>query len=225
MLTRKNVAMLLAEVLGTAILTFSVLAISKSAIGIAYFAAIGVGLTLSVLVMALGSTSGAHLNPAVTLGLWTLRRVNTLKALLYIVAQFVGALVAFRLYEYLTARTLENIAGPEFAWPVLVAELVGTAIFGFGIASALLQKYEGGKLALTIGGSLAVGILVAGVASNGVLNPAIALGIQSWDKAYVIGPIVGSVVGMNLYAMLFAGENMLISIPSATKKKSTSKKK
>lgn len=224
MLTRKNVAMLLAEVLGTAILTFSVLAIIKSAIGIPYFAAIGVGLTLSILVLALGSTSGAHLNPAVTLGQWTLRKIDTVNAFLYIVAQFAGALVAFRLYEYLTARTLENIAGPEFQWTVLVAELVGTAIFGFGIAAAIYQKYEGGKLALTVGGSLAVGILVAGVASNGVLNPAIALGIQSWDKAYVVGPIVGSVVGMNLYAMLFAGDTSLVKVPAKAKKTSRKKK-
>ncbi len=220
MLSRKNVAMLVAEALGTAILTFSVLAVAKSAIGISYFAAIGVGLTLAVLVMTLAATSGAHVNPAVTLGLWTLRKIDTVKALLYIVAQFVGALAAFRLYEYLTGRTLENIAAPEFAWPVLVAELVGTAIFGFGIAAAIYQKYDGGKLAMTIGGSLAVGILAAGVASNGLLNPAVALGVQSWDKAYVIGPILGAVVGMNLYAMLFAGDKALTSVAqSSTKKK------
>lgn len=225
MLSRKNVAMLLAELLGTAILTFSVLAVTKSAIGIPYFAAIGVGLTLSVLVMVLGATSGAHFNPAVTLGQWTLRRIDTVKALLYVVMQFAGALVAFRLYEYLTVQPLESIAGTEFQWPVAVAEIVGTAIFGFGIAAALYQKYEGGKLAMAIGGSLAVGILVAGVASNGLLNPAVALGVQSWNKAYVAGPIIGAVVGMNLYAMLFAGDKALVSIAKSTGKSTTKRKK
>lgn len=225
MLSRKNVAMLVAEALGTAILTFSVLAVIKSAIGIPYFAAIGVGLTLSILVITLGSASGAHLNPAVTVGLWTLRKINTIKAVLYIAAQFVGALAAFQLYEYLVGRSLESIAGSAFEWQVLVAELVGTAIFGFGIAAAIYQKFEGGKLALTIGFSLAVGILVAGVASNGLLNPAIALGVQSWDKAYVVGPILGSVIGMNLYALLFAGERALLTVPKAPIKKGASRRK
>lgn len=225
MLSRKNMAVVLAEALATAILTFSVLAVTKSAIGIPYFAAIGVGLTLAVLVMVVGATSGAHVNPAVTLGLWTLRKITTAKALVYVIAQFVGALAAFRLYEYLTARSLESIAGPSFEWPVLVAELVGTAIFGFGIAAAIYQKYEGGKLALTIGGSLAVGILIAGVGSNGLLNPAVALGVQSWDKAYVLGPIIGAVIGMNLFAMLFAGERALLSVPNNPIKKAAGKKK
>jgi glycerol uptake facilitator-like aquaporin len=221
MLTRKNVAMLVAEALGTAILTFSVLAVLKSAIGIPYFAAIGVGLTLSVLVATMASTSGAHVNPAVTVGLWTLRRIDTMRALLYLVAQFVGALAAFRLYEYVTDRTLESIASTDFRWEVLVAELVGAAVFGVGVAAALYQRYEGGKLALTIGGSFAVGILLAGVASAGLLNPAVALGVQSWDKASVIGPVLGVVLGMNLYAMLFAGDRALLSLPTGAGQKTT----
>lgn len=225
MLTRKNAAMLLAEALGTAILTFSVLAIVKSAIGIPYFAALGVGMTFAVLVMTLASTSGAHLNPAITLGHWTLRKIDTANAILYIVAQFVGALAAFRLYEYLTGSSLNVISGTSFQWPVLVAELVGTAIFGFGIAASVYQKFEGGKAAFTIGASLAVGILVAGVASNALLNPAVALGVQSWDKAYAVGPLLGAIVGMNLYAMLFAGDKAMLAMPTVAKKNSSRGKK
>src|SRR5690606_37039534 len=191
----------------------------KSAIGIPYFVAIGVGLTLSLLVLTVGATSGAHVNPAVTLGLWTLRKIDTVRAILFIVAQFVGAVAAYHLYQYLVGRSIDNITAPEFSWPVLVAELTGAALFGFGIAAALYQKYEGGKLALTVGASLALGILVAGVASNGVVNPAVALGLQSWDKAYVVGPLVGAVVGMNVYSLLFAGENFLGLVPKAPIKK------
>lgn len=211
MLSRKNVAVLVAEALGTAILTFSVLAVTRSAIGIPYFTAIGVGLTLVLLVLALGSVSGAHVNPAITIGLWTLRKIDTGKAILYLAAQFVGAIGAFRLYEYLLDRPLESIAGEEFMWPVFIAEAIGAGLFGMGVAAALYQKYSGGQNAFAIGGSLALGILIAGTVSSGLLNPAVALGVQSWDKTYVLAPVLGSIVGMNLYGMLFAGDKQLLS--------------
>lgn len=208
MITRKNVAMLLAELLGTATLTLAVLGASKSAVGIPYFVAIAVGLALALIVSMFGNASGAHVNPAVTLGFWTLKKIDTLTAALYIAMQFAGAAVAWKLYEYLTDKTLVSIAEPEFSWPVLVAEVVGTMIFTMGIAAAVSGKFEGGRKALVIGGSLGLGILIAGVASNGLLNPAVALGVQSWSKAYVAGPIIGGVLGMNLYAYLFASDKL-----------------
>lgn len=204
MFSRKKIAMIVAEVLGTAILTTVVLAVSRSPIGLPYFVALAVGLTMALLVLVVGPTSGAHVNPAVTLSLWTVRKIDTVRALVYIAAQFMGAALAWRLYTYLIDAPIKNIAGESFDWRVLVAELVGTAVFTFGIAAAVYQKYEGGKLAATIGGSLLMGILAASVVSNGLLNPALALGVQSWSKAYVFGPLVGGLVGMNLYALLFA---------------------
>lgn len=230
MFTRKKIAAFTAELLGTAVLTAVVLAVVRSAIGIPYFLAIGVALTLSLLVLILGSASGAHVNPAVTFGLWTLRKINTADAVMYIVAQFIGALAAAKLYVYLTEQSLQNIANTEFDWRILIAELIGTFVFTFGIAAAVYQRYEGGKLAMTIGGSLGLGILVAGVASNSVLNPAVALGIQSWSMVYVAGPLLGAIFGMNLYALLFAGEKIITVKKrpikkAATKSKSKTKQK
>lgn len=203
-LNRKNTAMVVAEMLGTAILTGVVLAVTRSAIGVPYFVALGAGLAMAMLVFLLGQASGAHVNPAVTVGLWSARKIGTVKAIVYVAAQFVGAMAAYALYNYLVPTGLQNIAGPSFEWTVLVAELVGAFIFTFGVAAAVSQGYEGGKLAATIGGSLAVGIMVAGVASNAMVNPAVALGADSWSKAYAIGPLVGGVIGVNLFTMLFA---------------------
>lgn len=207
LLKREKLAPLVAELIGTFTLTFAVLSVSKSAIGIPYFVAIGAGLTLAILVFTIGATSGAHVNPAVTFGLWSLKKIDTLKAGLYIIAQFMGAAFAWKLYTYLISNTIPSIAGKDFDWKIFVAEMVGTLIFTFGIAAALYQKYEGGKLAATIGGSLIIGIVVASALSNGVLNPAVALGIQSWSKEYVIAPLVGSLIGFNLYAFVFANES------------------
>lgn len=223
MFSRKKIAMLVAEILGTAILTSVVLAVSNSPIGLAYFVALAVGITMTLLVLIFGPTSGAHVNPAVTLSFWTVRKINTIQALVYIAAQFMGAALAWRLYTYFIDAPVKNIAGNNFDWRVVVAEVVGTMIFTFGIAAAVYQKYEGGKLAATVGGSLMLGLLVASVASNGILNPAIALGVQSWSKAYVFGPLVGGVVGMNLYALLFADKEVVAAVAKPTPAKAAAK--
>lgn len=204
MFSRNRFAMVVAEILGTAVLTSVILSVSRSPIGLPYFVALAAGLTLATLVLTVGPTSGAHANPAVTLGLWTIRKISTLEAVVYIAAQFMGAAMAWRMYMYLTDGAVKNIAGKNFDWRVLVAELVGTFIFTFGIAAATYQKVEGGRKAAIIGLSLLLGILIASAASNGLLNPAVALGVQSWSKAYVFGPLVGSVLGMGLYSLLFS---------------------
>jgi len=232
MFKRKNIAVLTAELLGTALLTFSILAVSRSAIGVPYFIAIGVGLTVAMLVLVFGRVAAVHVNPAVTIGLWTVRKVKTIDALLYIGAQFVGAVAAVGLYNYLVEQGVQPALASEFDWKILVAELVGTFVFTIGVAAAVFNSYENSKLAATVGISLTLGIIVAGVVSSGILNPAAALGLQLWEKAYIIGPVVGSVLGINLYVLLFAPENSL-RLPSlsgvpalnVSKKKAKSKKK
>lgn len=239
LLTRKKLVPLIAELLGTFTLTFVVLSISKSAIGIPYFVAIAAGLTLAIMVLIIGSTSGSHINPAVTFGLWSVKKINSLKAILYIVAQFIGAIFAWKLYTYFIDNAIPSIGSKKFDWKIFIAEMIGTLIFTFGLSAAIYLRYEGGKLATTIGGSLILGIFVASAISNGVLNPAVALGIQSWGTEYFVAPLVGGFVGVNLYSLLFAGESFAIkplkkhrSVPSKvtissknSKKKTTKKKK
>src|ERR1051325_3075700 len=101
MLTRKRAAMILAEFLGTGFLTLAVLAVSKSSIGIPYFVAIAAGLVVATVTLTLGAVSGAHLNPLVTLGLWSIRRVKTAPAIVYIAAQMLGGISAYFLFTYL----------------------------------------------------------------------------------------------------------------------------
>lgn len=221
MLSRQKVAMGVAEVLGTGILTFTVLAVSRSPIGIPYFVAIAIGLIMTLLVLMLGTTSGAHCNPALTLGLWSARKVGTIQAVLYIALQFVGAALAWRLFTYLTSQSLQSIAGNDFHWRIFVAEMIGAAVFTFGVAAAIYQKYTDGRLAATIGGALLLGVLVASVASNGLINPAIAFGVNSWSLTYALAPIAGALVGVNLYGMLFAGERLLPTLPKQRIKKAS----
>jgi len=204
MTVRSRIAMLAAEFLGTAVLATVAINVSRSQIGIGYFVAIAVGATMALLVMAVGATSGGHFNPAVTIGLWTLRKIQTIQAIAYLAVQMAGGLAAWQLAQYFVGDDLRSIAGNAFDWKILVAEAVGMFVFAFAIAAAVYQKYEGGRAAALIGGGLFMGVIVASLASNAVINPAIALANQSWSRAYIFGPIIGSVIGMNLYVLLFA---------------------
>ncbi len=228
MLSRRNMAAVVAEIIGTGLLTTVILGVSRSPIGLPYFTAIAAGLTMAVMVLAVGSTSGAHINPAVTIGMWSLRKTSTIRAIAYMVAQFMGAALAWRLYTYMIDSPVKSIANKTFDWRVFVAEVVGTFIFTFGIAAAVYQAQDLGRKAATIGGSLLLGILVASAASNGLLNPAVALGVQSWSTAYVLGPVLGAIVGMNLYALLFADTSALAATVASvrtTSRKAPVKKK
>ena len=210
MLERKKIAMLLAEFLGTATLTLVVLAVvNKTGIGIPYFVSLMAGLAIAVGTLVFGAISGAHFNPAITFGLWTARRVKTVPAIVYIAAQLLGGFVAYLLFTYVTDSKLSNVG--EYNSRVLIAEAAGAFVFSLGWAATVYHKLDGGKAAFAVGGALTVGIVVASLGSAGLLNPAVALGVRSWVwGTYVLGPVLGAVIGFNLYALLFAPANSLL---------------
>ena len=228
MTLRTKIGVLMAEFLGTAILTSTVLAESNTNGGIfinkVWFIAATAGITISLLTLVIGRISGAHVNPAVTIGLWTLRKIETTTAVVYVAAQLLGAAVALRLYQFMQADVLQNVAS-RFEWRIFVAEAVGTVIFTFGVAAAVTQKLSGYKAAFTIGASFMLGVLVAATASNGFLNPAVALGNNSWSWTYATAPIIGSVLGMNIYDLFLAPESSFKSPLLVSKEVTTSSAK
>ena len=216
MVDKQKVAVAFAEAFGVMILITAVYAmVARTSFPL--FAALAAGLTVGGLVLSIGPKTGAHVNPAITIGLWTIRKIDTLKAVMYIVAQVLGGVAALYLLKYLVGQPIENISG-KFEWKVLISEGIGALVFGFGVASAVYQKYEGGKLAFAVGGSLTVGILVASLASNAILNPAVAIGLNSFNWAYAVGPVLGSIVGMNLYLLLFQ-DSAVAKVKAPAKKK------
>jgi len=232
MFGKRKVATIVAEFLGTGALTLLVLCVQRSTIGVPFFVAAAAGLTIALMVFAVGETSGGYFNPAVTLGFWTARKLETVTAALYIGAQFLGGWLAYYLYTYLVKSSLQPVGG-HFTGRILVAEAVGTAIFSFGVASAVYQGFSRAVTASFVGLSLMVGVIAASPAAIGLLNPAVALGVRAWVlKTYVLGPVLGAIVGVNLYALLFAetGKTKVVSaaVPvakSSAKKKTTKAKK
>lgn len=199
--------MLVAEFLGAALLTTTVLVLTHST-AVTFFVAASAGVALAVVTMMLGAVSGAHTNPAITVGLWTARRVETTQAIAYVASQLLGGLAAWRLFEYL-ANTTVNTRSGEFDSTIWMAELIGTFLLAMGFAAVMTRKLDGLQSAMLLGTSFFLGIMIAGVASAGLLNPAVALGLRSWDSAYVFGPLLGGILGINLYMMLFGPERVV----------------
>ncbi len=209
MFTRNKLAMLVAEFLGTGILTLAVLSVQRSQLGLAYFVAIAAGLAIALLIYIFGKVSGGHFNPALTLALWTARRIKTVPALTYIVAQLLGAWAAYGLYRYFVNTDVQQVT-QAFNGRILAAEAIGALIFALAWAAAAYNRYETARFAAMAGIGYTLAIIVASAASVGLANPALAEGVRAWEVFgengwgnYVLGPVLGAIMGVNLYGLLF----------------------
>ncbi len=220
---RKNkLAMLVGEFLGTTSLTLIVLAISHSQLSLGYFIATAAGLMVALMTLALAGISGAVFNPAMTIGLWTVRKLRTMQALSYLAVQLLGGAVAWELFVYLTKVSGVHNTG-TYSARILVAEATGTFVFAFVWAAAVYQRFNLFSKAVAIGGGLTVGSLVASLGSAGVLNPAVALGLHQWGwGTYVLGPVLGAIVGFNLYNLLFVETELAEVAESRSERAKTS---
>ncbi len=161
-------------------------------------------LTLGLFVYTAGHISGAHINPAVTIGVWSMRKISLKDAVMYIVAQLIGAALAMVVARHLATPATMVI---ENSWQVGFAEFLGTLFFTFGIAAVVLGKVPVDVQGVTIGGSLLLGLSLAAIHSNAVLNPAVAFGIGSFSWVYALAPIAGAVMGMNVFKWLAGDKN------------------
>ena len=223
MFGRRQAAIATAEFLGTGLLALVMLSVQHSTIGLPYFVAIAAGTALAALTVIFGSDDGAHYNPAITIGMWTARQIKTLPAAAYIVAQMLGAWAAYYAYTYFVKTSLQPIGG-HYDGRVLVAEAVGTMVLGFAFAAAAFGRFERSKTAVTVGAAFVLAIIIASSAAIGIANPAVALSMRAFDVfgsmgwgTYALGPILGSIIAFNLYALLFAPESSLLRMTAAMK--------
>lgn len=204
MLSKNKIAALFGELLGVAALTLVFLSVSR--VGLPpYFVALGVGVVVPFLVFAFGTNKTTpHLNPAVTVGLWTLRKIKSLDALAYVAFQLLGGYLGYLLFTYFVGTSLPAMT-QDFTGTVLVAEAVGAFVLTFGWAAAYYRGYKQIAFGAVVGLAYAAGIMVVSTVSAGILNPAVALGDRYWIwGTYVLGPVLGGLIGFNLYSLLFA---------------------
>lgn len=187
-----------------------------------------IGFVYIALVLIVGTLSGAHLNPAITVGAWVTRKLGNLRAVGYVVAQLLGAGAAFLVLNAFVHASAPDTSTSAFQaapsvfkvaaltdknqWFVFFAELLGASIFAFAWAAAWRTKLDRVARAFTAGFGLFVAALVAGVCAsyvlaNVALNPALALTAGAVDfgkvdwfavAVYVVAPLVGGVIGFAL---------------------------
>jgi MIP family channel proteins len=184
----------LAEIVGTFILVYAgttvgvLTTLGVPVIGTAFDSLavpLAFGLTLAALVAALGHVSGAHLNPAVTLGLAATNKFPWNYVPTYVVAQLLGAILG-AIATWITvgaeARSQAALASPGLAPGVGIlqgffVEALITFILVFVVISVATDDRVADTVApLAVGFALAAAVFIGGVATGGSANPARALG-------------------------------------------------
>jgi MIP family channel proteins len=177
------------------------------------------GLTIAIMVSALGHISGGHFNPAVTVGVWVTKRIGTMDAFGYWIAQIAGSVAAaFLLRAVIPDETWHAVAlgTPELArdFPRL-AGMVLEAVTSFFLvlvvfATAVDERGVFRSIAgFGIGLTITLGILVAGPFTGAALNPArafgpaVASGHWTSQGVYWVGPLAGGFIAGLLYDSIF----------------------
>ncbi|MBI3981114.1 aquaporin [Candidatus Microgenomates bacterium] len=157
-------------------------------------------LVLTLFVFTIGGISGCHLNPAVTIGLWSLKKIDRLSAIKYIIGQLLAGLLIFLIHKKLN---LPFPAGSEIFITELLFELLGMIIFTFGIAAVVYKSVPDEISGFVVGGSLLLGITLSALGGGaGILNPAVGVGLGVSHIEYYAVEIVGSILGFQLYKYL-----------------------
>lgn len=173
--------------------------------------ALSFGLAIAVMIYAVGHVSGAHINPAVTLGFALTRHFPLPRVPLYWLAQSLGAVVAAGLLRALFG----NVAHLGTTLPAgsdgqsLVLEIVLTFFLMFVImAVATDDRAVGQAAALAIGGTILLDAMFGGPISGASMNPARSFGPAlvsgTWAHlwVYIVGPAVGAGLGAFAYEVV-----------------------
>lgn len=214
-----DVRCFVAEALGTAILVLigcgaAIVSASTQTFGHSGVALV-FGLVIILLVASLGTISGAHINPAVTLAFWSVRRFPTRYVLPYIVAQCVGAISASFALRWLLGTTsgfgatVPSITvGRTFAIEAGFSFILALVIF----AVATDERISKTIVPFVIGATVFAGALVIGPLTGASFNPARSLGPaivgREWQSHWIywLAPIAGMMLAARVYEFLRGAE-------------------
>jgi len=193
------------EFIGTMFLVF---AVGNAVISNNPLAPIAIGLMLMVMIFAGGHISGAHFNPAVTIGVWLRGKCDKKDVIPYILCQIVGAVIAS-----LVVKTLRGpgAGGAEFdLTKVIIAEWFGTFALVWVVLNVATAKGTSGNsfYGAAIGMTVTAGAFAVGDISGAVFNPAVAVGAVAMKLIQVkflwVYLVVGPVAAF-IAAKLFKG--------------------
>src|SRR3954464_11373512 len=174
------------------------------------------GIALAVMVTATMRISG-HLNPAVTLGFLAARRIEPMMAMLYIVAQLLGAAVAAYVLQAIFPASIaaatrlggQSVAAELSSAQAILCEFIATFFLTFVVFGTAVDPAAPKVGGFAIGLTVTADILAIGPLTGGSMNPArsfgpaVASGILEGQLIYWIGPILGAIAAALLYDGLF----------------------
>jgi aquaporin Z len=221
----------MAEFIGTFWLVFggcgsAVLAAKFPGTGIGFMGvALAFGLTVLTMVYAVGHISGGHFNPAITVGLYTARRIPVADVTPYVIAQVLGAIAgAAVLYVIASGKAgfsladgfasngyAEHSPGGYSLLACLVAEVVLTFMFLMVIIGVTDRRAPQGFAPLAIGLALTIIHLVGIPVTNTSVNPARSTGpalfVGGWAISQLwlfwVAPLIGAFLAGLIYPALF----------------------
>jgi len=176
--------------------------------------AITFGLIVMAMIYALGDVSGAHLNPAVTIGFLIAGRAQRNTIVPYLIAQLSGAALASLLLKSMFAghATLGATMPSGSAWQSFVLEVVLTFLLMLVILQVSSGSKETGIMAgIAIGGVVALEAMFAGPICGASMNPARSLApaifcgdwaVISRQWIYIIAPILGAILAVPIHHLL-----------------------
>jgi len=165
------------------------------------------GLIVFVMIAALGDVSGAHMNPAVTFGLFLAGRIPGHRVIPYVVSQLIGAIVSSATLMALFPQhpTLGGTMPAGSVFQSLLLEILLTAMLMFVILSVTDgEKSKKITAGMAIGSTIALAALFAGPVSGASMNPArsLAPALVAWQLnalwIYLAGPALGAILGVLL---------------------------
>ena len=178
------------------------------------------GLVITVLIYAFGHISGAHFNPAVTLGFWALGEFPGRHVPLYVAAQLLGATTASSVVFALFGRVgMLGLTAPSGApavsmiLEILMTFLLVIVIFGSAVHGKAVKSFAG----IAIGGTIALDALFGGPVSGASMNPARSLGpaivsgVWSDQWIYIAGPLLGALLAVAAYRLM-TGEQPTVKV-------------
>lgn len=182
----QTMSAVLAELTGTFFLTLVALTVTPPVTPFA------VGLTLLVFVYTIGSLSGCHINPAVTVGLVASKRFPLAEGAMYIVAQVAGALLA----RFIAGFCMADKLAEEYKAGTIAAEFLGFGILILAVAATTENKVSKAGSGIAVGGALLAGLLL----STGILNPAVAIAMGKGGSPAVYMTIISGI----FFGLLFS---------------------
>lgn len=178
------------ELIGTFFLVFTI-GCTVIGTGAGALAPLAIGSALMVMIFAGGYISGAHYNPAVTLGVWLRGKCPVRDVVGYWIAQLLGAVLATLAVKYLKSGS--SIAPMTMsALPALLCEFLFTFALVFVVLNVATAKGTAGNptYGLAIGFTVMTGAFAVGNISGGAFNPAVAvgfslMGLSSWSNLWI----------------------------------------